>query len=79
MPDSSADTAPANCFDGPTLTGSARAAAFVTGLAATTGFDFVADFCFDECATDFIFFTEGDFDRAIFLFLPFADVGFFGI
>jgi hypothetical protein len=50
----------------------------VAGFTAA-GFDFKAGFCFDECATDFIFFIEGDFDRATFLFLALADVGFFGI
>jgi len=73
-------------LDGRAFTGSGRADPFVADFAATTGFDFVAGFCFDECATDFIFFIEedfdfieGDFDRAIFLFLALADVGFFGI
>ena len=85
IPASSALTAPANCFDGTAFTGSGRATTLAAGFTAA-GFDFKAGFCFDECATDFIFFIEGDFDfiegdfdRAIFLFLALADVGFFGI
>jgi hypothetical protein len=81
IPASSADTAPANCFDGPNLVGTGRAATFGAGLEGATTLALLAGFL--EWAAGFIFLkdcvfalTERDWGL---LLLAFEGFDFFGI